>query len=362
MSEQPTRILIVDDSALYRQTLQNTLRDLKDVSVVGIAKNGKDALEKIEQLDPDLLTLDVQMPDMDGIEVLREIKKRNLRPKAIMVSSFTCEGAQITTDALLEGAFDFILKPSGGDPCANRQRLSEELTHKIDAFCQTARRIKKYLRNVGDRKCTPLSANPDTIPEPESHCRAVLIGISTGGPAALKLFLPKLSGQLPVPILIVQHMASHFTTSLAKRLNEMCELRVVEAVEGMEIQAGTVYLAPGGKQMKLVGQGERVLVQITDDLPENNCRPAVDYLFRSAAKVLEGNVLAVIMTGMGRDGVKGCQEIKARGGFVFAQEEDGCVVYGMPKAVIEEGLADRVLPLGKIAPAIVRHVKKSRRI
>ena len=360
MSQQPTRILIVDDSALYRQTLQNTLRTIQDVSVVGIAKNGKDALEKIEQLDPDLLTLDVQMPDMDGIAVLHEIKQRRLRPKAIMVSSFTSEGAQITTDALLEGAFDFILKPTGGNPNDNRHQLCEQLKQKIAAFQQSGRRSKmrtglKASQDLEDQ------SGPDRVPAPRTHCDVVLIGISTGGPAALKTVLPKLPGDFSVPVLVVQHMAAQFTKSLANRLNEMCELKVVEASDGMDVRPGTIFLAPGGYHLSVKKQGDRIVSAITTDPPENNCRPAVDYLFRSAAGVWQGNTLGVIMTGMGRDGVKGCQALKNRGGYVFAQEADGCVVYGMPKAVIEEGLADRELPLGKIAPAMVRHVKRSRR-
>lgn len=359
MSERPIRLLIVDDSALYRQTLQNRLRDLEEVSVVGIAKNGNDALEKIVNLEPDLLTLDVEMPDMSGIEVLRQINARQLHTKAIMVSSFTCAGAQITTDALLEGAFDFILKPSGSDPEENRRLLFEELTQKIHAFRQNQHRPRAGERR-NPKAVSSLDA-ADRAPEPESHCRAVLIGISTGGPAALRTVLPRLPREFPVPILIVQHMAPQFTTSLAKRLNEMSEIRVVEASNGMEIEPGTVHIAPGGHQMKIQCQGDRALIQLTEDPPENNCRPAADYLFRSAATELGGNVLGVIMTGMGRDGVKGCQAVKDRGGFVFAQAEEGCVVYGMPKAVIEEGLADRALNLGKIAPAIVRHVKRSRR-
>ncbi len=362
MAEQPTRILVVDDSALYRQTLQNTLRELAEVEVVGIGRNGKDALVKIEQLDPDLLTLDVEMPDLNGIEVLREIKQRNLRCKAIMVSSFTSAGAQITTDALLEGAFDFILKPTGGDPNTNRQRLRDELTEKIEAFRQTEQRAQRQSRqnlSAASNDCS--EAEPNAAPNPQTLCEAVLIGISTGGPAALKTVLPKFPAEFPVPVLVVQHMAAHFTTSLARRLDEMCELRIVEATDGMEIEAGTVVIAPGGKQLKILKQGHRMFAKTTDDPPENNCRPAVDYLFRSATKAWQGNALGVIMTGMGRDGVKGCEDLKANGGYVFAQSEDGCVVYGMPKAVIEAKLADRVLPLGKMAPAIIRHVKRSRR-
>ena len=208
MSEQPTRLLIVDDSALYRQTLNNTLRDLAQVDVVGIAKDGRDALEKIAELDPDVLTLDVQMPDMNGIDVLRAIKKRGLRPKAIMVSSLTSEGAQITTDALLEGAFDFILKPSGEAPEVNRQRLLEQLTEKIDTFRETHKAVLSRKRErASSQASTAAPSLSESAIEPTAGCLAVVIGISTGGPAALRTILPKLPVGFSVPILIVQHMA-----------------------------------------------------------------------------------------------------------------------------------------------------------
>jgi two-component system chemotaxis response regulator CheB len=358
--EEPTKILVVDDSALYRQTISNVLRQHSNVVVVGKARNGIEALEQIAELDPDLLTLDVQMPDMDGITLLREINKRRLRAKAIMVSSFTAEGAQVTTDALLEGAFDFVLKPSAGDAAENRRLLSEALEEKITAFRQAQSdrqtRATSALRTPAKVARGEVS---ERAPQATSACRAVLIGTSTGGPVALKTVLPKLPSTFDVPILIVQHMPPKYTDSLARRLDQLSDLDVVEATEGAEVKGGTMMIAPGGRHIKLQRRGHRVIVRLTDDPPENGCRPAIDYLFRSAASVFDGNVLGIIMTGMGRDGTLGCAEIKAQGGHVFAQHQDGCVVYGMPKAVIDEGLADRVLPLGKIAAAVVRYVKRS---
>jgi two-component system chemotaxis response regulator CheB len=358
LNSNPTRILVVDDSALYRQSIQNVLRDCADVSVVGTAKNGVDALEKICKLDPDLLTLDVQMPDMNGIELLNEIRRRKLRPKSIMVSGFTSEGAQVTTDALLEGAFDFVLKPSGNNAEANRQSLKESLEQKISAFRESTARRKPQIRTTENRQ-TVSTYVTDVAQVAKSACRAVIIGTSTGGPTTLKNVLPKLPVGLPVPILIVQHMPSQYTRSLAQRLNEACPYEVVEASDMMEINAGQAYFAPGGKQMKLVRIDSRLRVRVTDDPPENGVRPSVDYLIRAASEVLNGAALAVILTGMGRDGLAGCQQLKQHGGFVFAQSQDDCIVYGMPKAVIDEGLADRILTSGKIAPAIVRHVKRS---
>lgn len=368
MNAGPTRILIVDDSALYRQSIDNVLREVDMATVVGKAKDGLDALNKIEQLDPDLLTLDVQMPDMDGISLLREIKRRGLRPKAIMVSSYTARGADVTTAALMEGAFDFILKPSSSDSQANRTQLFESLHEKISAFrLPPEGRSPSDAFPAGSRRSLAGAniASDDVVeaaPSPGLACEAVILGTSTGGPAALKAVCPKLPAELPVPVFVVQHMPPKYTHSLATRLNDICVLDVVEATDRTEVVAGKVLIAPGGQQMKLQRSGGSVIVRVNDDPPENGVRPSVDYFLRSAVEVLHGNALAVIMTGMGSDGLSGSAELKAAGGFVFAQSPDDCVVYGMPKAVVAGGLADRILPLGKIAPAVVRHVKRSRRI
>jgi two-component system chemotaxis response regulator CheB len=357
----PTRILIVDDSALYRQSIHNVLREVANTLIVGTAANGIDALGKIEELDPDLLTLDVQMPDMNGIEVLHEIKRRALRPQAIMVSSLTCEGAQVTTDALMEGAFDFILKPSGSDTAANRQMLRDALDKKIAAFRDaTTRRKEPRARRqaCGD---LPLQGVTESAPAPRSVCRVVIVGTSTGGPEALKIVLPRIRADFQVPILVVQHMPAQYTASLAKRLDAICELDVTEAQDQMVARAGTILVAPGGEHMRLEAKTSGLRVRLTDDPPEQSVRPSINYLLRSVCQAVDGNALAIIMTGMGRDGEDGCRQLKQVGGFVFAQHQEDCVVYGMPKAVIDAGLADRVLPLGKIAPAIARHIHRSRR-
>jgi two-component system chemotaxis response regulator CheB len=360
MADEPTRLLIVDDSALYRQTITNVLRDAPDVSVVGVARDGVDAIEKIEALDPDLLTLDVQMPDMDGIGVLREMNRRRVRAKAIMVSSLTSEGAQVTTDALLEGAFDFILKPAGADAAENRRTLRDALDEKIGAFRQADPRARRRRRHERPATVAP-PETPAAVAEDAAVCRAVLMGTSTGGPAALKQVLPALPAALPVPVVVVQHMPPQYTTSLAQRLDEMCELDVMEAATGMPVEPGTVLLAPGGRQMRLDQRNGGVVVRITDDPHENGCRPAVDYMIRSAIEAFDGQALAVIMTGMGRDGLRECIRLRQAGGGVFAQHEEGCLVYGMPKAIVDEDAADRVLPLGRIAGAVVRHVERTRR-
>ena len=366
MNVSPTRILVVDDSALYRQSIHNVLRHEANAEIVGIAKDGVEALQKIETLDPDLLTLDVQMPDMDGIEVLREIKARRWRTKAIMVSSLTTRNAHVTTDALMEGAFDFILKPSSSDSDANREELRDELASKIAAFRESRTSMLEASRKNGRRSTAATKSGgesrpADVAPTPKTTCRAVVIGCSTGGPSALKAILPKIPEKIAAPLLIVQHMPATYTRSLANRLNEICAVGVVEAVDGMEAQCGQAIIAAGGKQMKLTRQADRLIVRVNEDPRVNGLCPSVDYLLASTVASVGGDALAVILTGMGRDGLKGCQALKIAGGYVFAQDQSDCVVYGMPKAVTDAKLSDRVLPLAKVAPAIVRHVKRSRR-
>lgn len=346
-----TKLLIVDDSALYRQTISNVVRRLSGVTVVGVARDGNDALEKIQALDPDLLTLDVQMPDMDGIGLLREINRRGLRPKSIMVSSLTAEGAQVTTDALIEGAFDFILKPTGGDPGGNLARLSDTLKEKIEAFRQGHRRHTRPARRAAE-------VETDDVPVRRGGVGAVLLGTSTGGPAALKTVLPMLPATLPVPLFIVQHMPARFTHSLARRLDESSSLTVNEAADGEEVSAGRVYLSPGGRHMRVERDRGRVRIRISDDPPLHGCRPAVDYLFQSAAEAFDQGVLGIVLTGMGKDGLAGGRALKERGGTLIAQHEEDCVVYGMPKAIVENGLADKVVRLDSMASIITRLVMR----
>ncbi|MBS0262812.1 MAG: chemotaxis response regulator protein-glutamate methylesterase [Planctomycetes bacterium] len=349
------RIVVVDDSALYRQLIQNVLREVPFVQVVGMARSGAEALAQVDDLAPDLLTLDVRMPEGDGIQVLQELKKRRSKTKAIMVSSLTANGAQVTMDALLEGAFDFILKPGSPDAAANRQALLAALSDKINTYRDSQiRRVAVRRSMIAPRP--PGEARPAAVRKPTSGCDVVVIGTSTGGPVALREVLSHLPGELPIPVLIVQHMPPQYTHSLAQRLNENSPLEVVEACDGMTLEPGWAFLAPGGRQMKVTPRRPRSKIQITDDPPEHSVRPSVDYLFRSVAEVFGGRVLAVVMTGMGRDGTEGCRLLKAQGATVFAQHPEGCVVYGMPKAVADEDLADRILPLTELAAAITQHV------
>jgi two-component system chemotaxis response regulator CheB len=313
----------------------------------------------ITQFDPDLLTLDVHMPDIDGIHVLRELKRRRARSRALMLSSLTANGAQVTTDALLEGAFDFIQKPGGANAEANRIALRESLTEKIAAF-----RASRARRRVAALPMRPVETSaPSQLEEgapPGFRCEALVVATSTGGPVALREFLPGLPADLPVPVFIVQHMPAQYTRPLAERLNQACPLEVLEAVDGMAAEPGSAYIAPGGKHLRLERRMGKVRLKLTEDPPENGCRPAADYLFRSAAETWAGRVMAVVLTGMGRDGMLGCRQIREQGGYVFAQHAEGCIVYGMPKAVIDEKLAHSVLTLDKLAPAVVQRIRRSR--
>ncbi len=354
------RVLVVDDSGLYRQLVKNVLRGVSDVEVVGVACSGSEALEKIAELKPDLLTLDVQMPDMNGLELLHAIKKHRLKVKAIMLSSLTAEGAQTTTDALLAGAFDFIQKPNSPNATTNRMQLETLLAEKISAFresCDVA------LPRRSSASAPTVAVTPEKPVHQTTQARridAVLIGTSTGGPIALREILPKLPSSLGVPVLVVQHMPPRYTGTLAARIHEVSELPVCEATTGMPVEPNRIYIAPGGLQMGIESRDGRTVIRTSDDPPEHNIRPSVDYLFRSATRVYSGNLLAVILTGMGRDGTEGCRMIKGLGGYVLAQHPEGCIVYGMPKTIVEENLADRVGPLEKMASWIVRMVEGKR--
>lgn len=370
ISSKKLRVLVVDDTIVYRKAVSDILTEIPGVEVVGVAHNGKIALSKIKTLKPDLLTLDIEMPVMNGLEVLNEIQKNELGVGAIMLSTLTADGSDMTMRALELGAFDFILKPQSQSSVAGKAEIKKLIQPILKAF--TSSKNAPKLLNKSTTKFRPIS-KPRSLPSKSSGTKVssltavgrrgkseiVTIGISTGGPNALSLMLPQLPGNLGVPIVIVQHMPPVFTTSLANSLNKKCALNVKEASDGDILEDNTVYIAPGGKQMKLVAKADGLsrLIKITNDPPENSCKPAVDYLFRSIADYYVGRTTAVIMTGMGSDGTKGLAILKQKGAHVIAQNEASCVVYGMPKAPIDNGYADVVAPLNKIAEEIVKSVK-----
>lgn len=343
---------------MFRLVIRDAIQSIAGCTVVGHAKNGRQALEVIERCQPDLVTLDVEMPEMDGISTLREIKRRTPETSVLMVSRFTESGAAVTTDALLEGAFDFILKPSGRKAAENKQALQQALQTRIAAFrtsrsCSAQKDVEGADQVVGD--ATPVDEAPGRSP-----ASAVVIGTSTGGPEALMRVIPGLAETLPVPVVIVQHMPQGYTARLAARLNEQSAVSVREAEDGDELGAGSVLLAPGGRQAGLQRlSDERVVVRLTDDPPEHGCQPSVDYLLRSATGVFQERLLTVIMTGMGHDGTEGCRLVRSHGGRVIAQHQQDCAVFGMPGSVIRSDLADRIVRLRYLAAVISQEVRRS---
>ncbi len=363
-SSQPIRALVVDDTALYRKIVSDVLADLPNVKVVDTAHNGRAALAKIAALKPDLVTLDIEMPDMNGIEVLEKLKTTGSKVGVIMVSSVTREGGDMTIRALSLGAFDFITKPQGHSLVENTRTVREALAPLVENFQRrrmpSSNRMSPPLRTA----VQPAPKSPRLRPMAGGRRGAsqiVAIGISTGGPNALTAMMPKLPGDIGVPIVIVQHMPPVFTRSLAISLNAKCALQVKEAENGEVLKANTAYIAPGGRQMKIMagGDGFSRIIKITNDPPENNCKPSADYLFRSVAQLYVGRATGVIMTGMGSDGLLGLKRMKHSGAILIGQDEASCVVYGMPKAPAEAGILDVVVPLQRIADEIVKTVKKS---
>jgi two-component system chemotaxis response regulator CheB len=354
------RLMIVDDSLFTRKMLQQMVESDPRVEVVALANNGEEAVEKAHQFKPDIITLDVIMPVMDGIAALKQIM-RECPTQVLMVSGVTTEGAEVTLDALALGAADFLPKPTGGNP-AELGKLGKELLEKIHAIAGRRRQPlpapipAPAPTSAPETKHAAAPAHPAAPPKTRlaGKKEIVLIGTSTGGPNALQVVIPRLPADLPVGVLIVQHMPATFTQPLAARLDRISAVKVKEAQEGDEILPGQVLLAPGHSHLVLRERGRVGLDQEPANVPH---RPAVDVLMASAAKVYGGSALGVIMTGMGQDGKEGMTQLKAKGGTIIAQDERTCVVYGMPRAVVEAGLADAICPLEEIAATIIHHLK-----
>jgi two-component system chemotaxis response regulator CheB len=362
------RVLVVDDTILYRKAVSDILEEMDGVEVVATANNGKIALSKIESLHPDLVTLDVEMPEVNGIEVLAEVKARHPEVGVVMLSALTRKGSDLTMRALELGAFDFVTKPETGGIEESRAAVRKDLAPIVKAFF----RYRDVSGRLKIKAKAPATAEASSICDarcqvqrmrelgPRQPSEVVAIGVSTGGPKALAEMLPGLGPGLSVPVLIVQHMPPLFTQSLARSLDAKCPFTVKEAVNGEMVVPGTVYIAPGGKQMKVVlgSDATRKIIRVTDDAPENNCKPSADYLFRSVAHHYLGRATGVIMTGMGRDGATGLKLMKRNGSVIIAQDEATSVVFGMPKEAISEGTADIVAPLDGIAREITATLAK----
>jgi len=372
INDKPLKVLIVDDTIVYRKIVSDVLSNLPDVEVVGSAHNGKAAITKLTSLKPDLLTLDIEMPEMNGLEVLEYIKDKGLDVGAVMLSTLTHEGGEMTMKALDLGAFDFILKPQEGNMAENTEALKKTIVPILKAFSRR-NEIKHLLKgkigpkgsNKEDKRLSGsnqvVQRMPSVIGRLRQKSEIIAIGISTGGPKALAQMMPSLPSNLGVPILIVQHMPPMFTMSLAKSLDTKCSFEVREAKDGEPVVSNVALIAPGGKQMKIMagGDGKSRVIKITNDPSENNCKPSVDYLFRSIAHHYVGRATGVIMTGMGSDGFLGLELMKKSGSTIIAQNSETSVVYGMPKGPIDAGIVDIIAPLDMIASEICLTVKQT---
>ncbi|TWT96234.1 chemotaxis-specific protein-glutamate methyltransferase CheB [Neorhodopirellula pilleata] len=356
------RTIVVDDSIIFRKVMRDALSAIPGVEVVDIARDGSSAVDKIVAAKPDLVTLDIEMPGLNGLEVLEELDLRGIQTNVIVVSAHTSRGAEVTTQALSMGALDFILKPDNDNAGANLAQLKSELARLLKmvkaqpqlsmvssspAKSETLSAPIVARAPVRTTKTTsvprPVECNLENLKTPKfPHlCHAIFIGISTGGPKALASVIPKLPATFTIPIVIVQHMPPLFTATMAKSLDNTSALNVVEATHGMPLAGGGVYIAPGGKQLGVKADARgNVIAVVTDDPPIKSCKPSVDYMMSSVPSSIARNSLAVIMTGMGDDGRDGVSYLRQNGCTVWAQSAESCTVYGMPRQIIENGLAD----------------------
>jgi two-component system chemotaxis response regulator CheB len=348
-----TRVLVVDDAVVMRRLLTEVLQRDPQIEVVGTAPNGRVALQKLTQVNPDLVTLDVEMPDLDGVSTLRELRLTHPRLPVIMLSALTRRGGQATLDSLAAGANDYVTKPSDTrDLDAAMQHLAHELLQKIRIHCPTYPLPAASAPSQGGGRALRSrfgSARPFDL---------VVLATSTGGPNALADFFGGIRARVPVPVAIVQHMPPMFTQLLAARLNALpTALRCQEAADGDLMLPGHAYLAPGGRHLAVTRDtAGRFIARLRDTVPENSCRPAADVLFRSAVET-GAHLLGVVLTGMGQDGMRGSERIVEQGGEVIAQDQATSVVWGMPGSVVQAGLADKVLPLAEIAGEVLRRLR-----
>lgn len=342
------RVLVVDDSTIIRRLVTDILSSDPEIDVVGTAPDGQVALAKLAALAPDVVTLDIEMPVMDGLETLVNLRKTHPRLPVIMFSTLTASGAVATLDALARGATDYVTKPANvGSVTEAMEHVRSLLIPKIKALARSSQPS-----SIGPQLAAPQRSALGALPpsaKPNIPPKVVGIGISTGGPNALAELLPRLPAKLPVPVVIVQHMPPIFTKHLAERLNSVSAVKVVEATDGEPLLGGWVYLAPGGHHLEVIATNRQLQAKIVDTPPENSCRPAVDVLFRSLAKACGATALGCILTGMGRDGLKGCEALAQTGARIFVQDQATSVVWGMPGAVAEAGLADKIVPLDSFA-------------
>ena len=341
------KVQICDDSLVYRALLKRLLRQLPDLEITASVGDGKSILNAISDDCPDVVLLDVEMPIMDGITVMQELRKTPHRPSVIMCSAFTTEGADVTIKALELGAHDFITKPNGKDRRDSEQKLLAQLEPQFSSI------LKKKLIKEATQEVFIRSSEP-SVPKLTDKPSLVCIGISTGGPNALTKVLPELPANLSVPVAIVQHMPPLFIKSLASSLDAKCKVRVKVADDGERLKAGTVYFAPGQIQMGIEKRGLGLYATLHDEPPENHCKPAADFLFRSAAASLKSKVLGIVMTGMGADGARGLKNLFDAGAMTMAQDQSSSTIYGMPKEAVSLGGAKMTVSLNDIPGKITQ--------
>jgi two-component system chemotaxis response regulator CheB len=346
---QRIRVLVVDYSVVMRRMLSEAISSDPELEVVGYATNGQSALSLFDKISPDVITLDVEMPVMDGLATLSAMRKAHIVVPVIMFSTVTERGAEATIDSLALGASDYVAKPiEAGSYNAARDRIREALIPRIKALC---RRLPP-----GKQPAFFGTAKPLPRRNTSGRIELVVIGCSTGGPNALASVLPHFPRSFPVPVLIVQHMPPAFTRFLAQRMTSLCQLPVEEGVSGETLAPGRVWVAPGDYHMSVVRDCDADHIQLTQGAPENSCRPSVDVLFRSVAPLFPRHVLAVVLTGMGQDGLRGCHQLADAGASIIVQDEASSVVWGMPGSVAKAGLADAILPISEIGPNVVERV------
>jgi two-component system chemotaxis response regulator CheB len=365
------RILIVDDSTFFRRRIKQILEEDAELEVVGEAKNGQEALTLVASLKPDVVTMDIEMPIMDGITAVKRIMASNPVP-IIMFSSLTQEGAQATLDALDAGALDFLPKKFE-DIALNRKEAILLLQNRVKALCgrkvfgaSSLSRTRSSAFNSAttlstnylNREVSTLDKKTHFSATTSSRYACLAIGTSTGGPVALQKILTELPSNFPIPVVMVQHMPGSFTKAFATRLNDLCNVTVKEAASGDRLTPGVCYLAPGGKQMTIEGRGgnAKVIISEPERFPDAAYKPSVDVTFESVAQVYTGNVLAVILTGMGADGREGCKTLKAKGAKIWAQDEQSCVVYGMPQAVTVANISQANYDIAHMAGHIINEI------
>ena len=350
MNPSPIRVLVVDDSVVVRRLLTTMLESDPEIEVVGVAPNGRVALQRVRQLRPDAVTLDIEMPELDGLGALRQLRPEFPTLPIVMFSTLTEKGAEATLDALASGASDYVTKPANvGSVTEAMARVRADLVPKLKALCRRSGRVAPGPTTV---------APPARVTPRAQRVDLVTVGASTGGPNALADVLTVLPATLPVPVVVVQHMPPVFTRLLAERLDAQCEVAVREARDGDELEPGHVYIAPGDHHVTVRRRGFVLVLSTNQEPPVHFCRPSVDVLFRSAAATTGGATLAVVLTGMGSDGRDGAADLKSCGARVIVQDQATSVVWGMPGAVAGAGLADEVVPLASIGHRIKAHVER----